>query len=81
MKKKDDAYVKVNFPFFFGNNDDLMMKAKTNAVDIGDLDKNQMYKLDIVFKAYEFVAKGETKKGYITSLVQENAEKENQTSG
>ena len=75
-KKRDENYVNVNFPFFFGNNDDLMMKVKTDAVDIEDLDKNKAYKLNIVFKAYEFVAKGDTKKGSIVSLIDEYLEKE-----
>ena len=45
------------------------------SVDVDDLDKDKAYKLNIVFKAYDFVAKGETRKGYVVSLIDEYVEK------
>ena len=75
-KKRDENYVHVNCPFFSSANDDLMLKTKVDAVDIDDLDKDKAYKVNIMFKAYEFAAKGETKKGYVVSLVDEYVEKE-----
>ena len=76
-KKNDENYVPVNFPFFFGVDDDLMLKTKVDAVDVEDLDKNKAYKLNILFKAYDFVVQGGTrKKGYVVSLIEECQEKE-----
>ena len=64
--KKEEDVEKINFPFFLNEMDNFLLKIKRNYLQIDEdqLEKGNLFKLNLTFKYYDFVKRSEQVRGY-----------------
>ena len=66
LVKKEEDVEKINFPFFLNEMDNFLLKIKRNYLQIDEdqLEKGNLFKLNLTFKYYDFVKRSEQVRGY-----------------
>ena len=66
LVKKEEEVEKNNFPFFLNEMDNFLLKIKRNYLQIDEdqLEKGNLFKLNLTFKYYDFVKRSEQVRGY-----------------
>ena len=59
LVKKEEEVEKINFPFFLNEMDSFLLKIKRNYLQLDEdqLEKGNLFKLNLTFKYYDFVEK------------------------
>ena len=66
LVKKEEDIEKINFPFFLNEMDNFLLKIKRNYLQLDEdqLEKGNLFKLNLTFKYYDFVKRSEQVRGY-----------------
>ena len=69
LVKKEEDVEQIIFPFFLNEMDNFLLKIKRNYLQVGEdqLEKGNLFKLNLTFKYYDFVKRSEQVRGYYVS--------------